>query len=115
MNQRDRLAVAGMSLLLAAVGAVMLLSASGAGQQPPSEPESSVSAVPSSDTSTTYREGIFSHPSSINPLTARTQADRDLVALVFRGLLLQMTQYPAAEWKRAASRSSPRGSCAPST
>jgi peptide/nickel transport system substrate-binding protein len=87
MNRRDRLAVAGMSLLLAAVGAVMLLSASGAGQQPPSEPESSVSAVPSSATSTTYREGIFSHPSSINPLTARTQADRDLVALVFRGLL----------------------------
>lgn len=35
----------------------------------------------------TYREGVIGHPSSINPLTASTQADRDLVALLFRGLL----------------------------
>jgi peptide/nickel transport system substrate-binding protein len=34
----------------------------------------------------TVREGILGRPSSINPLTARNQADRDLVALVFSGL-----------------------------
>ena len=33
-----------------------------------------------------YREGIVGHPSSIDPLTARSQADRDLVSLLFRGL-----------------------------
>ena len=34
-----------------------------------------------------YREGTVGRPSSITPLTARTQADRDLVALVFSGLV----------------------------
>jgi peptide/nickel transport system substrate-binding protein len=34
-----------------------------------------------------YREGVLGHPESISPLTARTQADRDLVALVFAGLV----------------------------
>jgi len=34
-----------------------------------------------------YREGIVGVPASINPLTARTQADRDIVALVFSGLV----------------------------
>ncbi len=34
-----------------------------------------------------YREGVVGHPVSISPLTARTQADRDLVALVFSGLV----------------------------
>ena len=34
-----------------------------------------------------YREGVVGHPSSINPLTPRTQADQDLVALLFRGLV----------------------------
>lgn len=34
-----------------------------------------------------YREGILGLPASINPLTARTQADRDIVALVFSGLV----------------------------
>jgi peptide/nickel transport system substrate-binding protein len=34
-----------------------------------------------------YREGVVGHPVSISPLTARTQADRDLVALLFAGLV----------------------------
>ncbi len=34
-----------------------------------------------------YREGIVGHPTSVSPLTARTQADRDLVALIFSGLV----------------------------
>ena len=34
-----------------------------------------------------YREGVFGRASSISPLTARTRADRDLVGLVFGGLV----------------------------
>jgi peptide/nickel transport system substrate-binding protein len=34
-----------------------------------------------------YREGILGRPGSIDPLTAQSQADRDLVALVFSGLV----------------------------
>jgi peptide/nickel transport system substrate-binding protein len=34
-----------------------------------------------------YREGIVGRPTSISPLTARSQADRDLVALIFSGLV----------------------------
>jgi peptide/nickel transport system substrate-binding protein len=50
-----------------------------------------------------YREGIVGLPASINPLTARTQADRDIVALVFSGLVRHGpngTVLPdlAAEW-----------------
>jgi peptide/nickel transport system substrate-binding protein len=34
-----------------------------------------------------YREGVLGRPVSISPLTSRTQADRDLVALIFSGLV----------------------------
>ena len=34
-----------------------------------------------------YVEGILGRPSSVSPLTAHTQADRDLVALLFPGLV----------------------------
>jgi peptide/nickel transport system substrate-binding protein len=34
-----------------------------------------------------YVEGVLGSPTSVSPLTARTQADRDLVALVFAGLV----------------------------
>ncbi len=34
-----------------------------------------------------YVEGVLGRPSSVSPLTARTQADRDLVALLFPGLV----------------------------
>ncbi len=33
------------------------------------------------------RQGVVSRPYSVTPVTARTQADRDLVALLFRGLV----------------------------
>ena len=35
----------------------------------------------------TYVEGAIGAPVSVSPLTARTQVDRDLVALVFSGLV----------------------------
>jgi peptide/nickel transport system substrate-binding protein len=34
-----------------------------------------------------YIEGVLGSPTSVSPLTARTQADRDLVALIFAGLV----------------------------
>ena len=34
-----------------------------------------------------YREGVLGHPVSVSPFGAKTQADRDLVALVFSGLV----------------------------
>jgi peptide/nickel transport system substrate-binding protein len=82
MNRRDRLAVASLVFLLAIVGAAMVV--------PSGAPEPTAPASPGSATaapSATYREGVVGHPSSIDPLTARTQVDRDLVALLFRGLL----------------------------
>jgi peptide/nickel transport system substrate-binding protein len=76
MNLRDRLALLALAVLLAVVGGAMLL--------PGSADEGSPG--PGRPTAVTYREAIVGHPSSINPLTARTQVDRDLVALLFRGL-----------------------------
>ncbi len=34
-----------------------------------------------------YREGVLGHPVAVSPFGAKTQADRDLVALVFSGLV----------------------------
>jgi peptide/nickel transport system substrate-binding protein len=86
MKGRDRLAVVGLSLLLAAVGGVMLVSFSGSDQ---AQPVSGASASPATsvESAGVYREGVVSHPSSINPLTPQTEADRDVVALLFRGLI----------------------------
>jgi peptide/nickel transport system substrate-binding protein len=48
-----------------------------------------VAPTPSPDPIVTrpYREGVLGRPVSVSPLTARTQADRDLVALIFSGLV----------------------------
>jgi peptide/nickel transport system substrate-binding protein len=50
---------------------------------------SSPSAAPSAPQTDVrpYVEGVLGSPTSVSPLTARTQADRDLVALVFAGLV----------------------------
>jgi len=53
----------------------------------PPAPSISASAGPDPIVSRPYREGVVGHPVSISPLTARTQADRDLVALIFSGLV----------------------------
>jgi peptide/nickel transport system substrate-binding protein len=45
------------------------------------------SASPGPYVSRPYREGVLGQPVSVSPLTARTQADRDLVALIFCGLV----------------------------
>ncbi len=78
MRRRDRFAVGFLLLILVVVAAALVV------PTPASTPGGSVrpavSAAP-------YREGVIGHPSSINPLTARSQVDQDLVALLFRGLV----------------------------
>jgi ABC-type dipeptide transport system, periplasmic component len=54
-------------------------------------PTAATTATPSPTSgpvaSRSYREGVLGRPVSVSPLSARTQADRDLVALVFSGLV----------------------------
>ena len=77
MNRRDRFVITALVAAFAVVGVAMAMPAG----VPLAAPKASLfPSIP-------YREGIVSHPSSITPLTARTQADRDIVALLFRGLL----------------------------
>jgi ABC-type transport system substrate-binding protein len=79
MKARDRVAIGGMLVLLVVIGAALLMPGS-------SKPAAASSPTPALS-ETPYREAILGHPSSINPLTPRSQADRDLIALLFRGLV----------------------------
>jgi peptide/nickel transport system substrate-binding protein len=81
MNRIDHAVIGGLVLLLGVIAVVI-----GAPALMPT------SAVPSPHPSmpvavTPYREGVLGRAVSVNPLAARTQADRDLVALVFEGLV----------------------------
>jgi ABC-type transport system substrate-binding protein len=76
MNRRDRLAVIGLFAALAVAGGALVVRA----------PSGTVQSVPTPGVVGPYREGVVGHPSSVTPLTARSQADQDIVALVFRGL-----------------------------
>ncbi len=86
MTRTDRFVVGTLVLLFTLiaglVGLPSLLPATG----PASSARPSPSG-PGSIESRPYREGIVGHPISISPLTARSQADRDLVALIFSGLV----------------------------
>ena len=81
---RNDTAVVGVLILLLAIIAGMVgipaLQATTASASPTATPTDTVEASP-------YREGVLGHVGSISPLTARTQVDRDLVALVFSGLV----------------------------
>jgi peptide/nickel transport system substrate-binding protein len=52
-----------------------------------SDPSSAAPSTSPEPPDNTIRHGVVGLPTSINLLTARTQADRDLVALVFSGLV----------------------------
>jgi peptide/nickel transport system substrate-binding protein len=84
MNRRDHGIVAGLILVLA-----LVVGALAAPAFAPPAPAASPSPSPSSlaDAARPYREGIIGSASSINPLTAVTAAERDLVALLFEGLV----------------------------
>ena len=83
MTRTDSLVVGTLVVLLALiaglVGVPSLLSTS-ASTGTPSPPVTMPASRP-------YREGVLGHPVSVSPLSARTQADRDMVALVYSGLV----------------------------
>jgi peptide/nickel transport system substrate-binding protein len=80
MNRIDHAVIGGLVLVLALVALAIGVPAFGPSSATPSASPGLVSAVP-------YREGTIGRPVSVSPLGARTQADRDLVALTFSGLV----------------------------
>jgi ABC-type transport system substrate-binding protein len=93
LTQRDRGIVAVLGALLVVLSIAIALpapsidtGATGATPTPSGKP-GGPSSGPSLPPTALYREGTIGRPSSINPLTARTQADRDLAALIFSGLV----------------------------
>ncbi len=88
MTQRDRAIVAALSALFVVLAlALTIPGVAPAGALAGSSRSPDESADASSGPPPIYREGVVSSPSSITPLTARTQADRDLSRLVFSGLV----------------------------
>ncbi|MGH2513652.1 MAG: ABC transporter substrate-binding protein [Candidatus Limnocylindrales bacterium] len=106
MTQRDRGIAAALSALLLVLALALVIPGSSTG--PGSalvnlSPSTSPSVDPAAGNPPVYREGVVGLPSSINPLTARTQADRDLSRLIFSGLVARgpgSTYVPdlAASW-----------------
>ncbi len=80
MNRTDRAVIAALVLVLAV--AVIAIGGPALG---PGRPAASTG--PSARPPDPYREGAIGRPTSVNPLGARSQVDRDLVALVFQGLV----------------------------
>ncbi|MEO8572228.1 MAG: peptide ABC transporter substrate-binding protein [Chloroflexota bacterium] len=80
MNRIDRAVIAGLVL-------VVVLAAVAIGGPAFSPRVRSPSVAPTAPPAAPYREGILGRPTNVNPLASRTQADRDLVALVFSGLV----------------------------
>jgi peptide/nickel transport system substrate-binding protein len=83
VDRRDRAVAGGLALALAVIVAALaapaLLPVTGRG--------SAASPSPSATAAAVYREGLLGRLTSVNPLTARTDADRSIVSLVFSGLL----------------------------
>ena len=79
MNRRDSAIVLALGLLLVVLVAALAM--------PAATPAVTPSPTPSPEPAAVFREGVVGLPTSPTPISARTQADRDLVALVFRGLV----------------------------
>src|SRR5258705_9223655 len=86
MNRIDRVIIAGLVLVLG-LAAFVIGGPALSPLTPGTSAGPSTSAGPGAGAPEPYREGILSRPTNVNPLAARTQADRDLVALVFDGLV----------------------------
>jgi peptide/nickel transport system substrate-binding protein len=82
MGRRDSLFVLVFVFMLAAAGILVAVDATRPAVAPPITPAPTVAPEPR-----LYREGVLGRIGSVSPLTARTQADRDLVALLFAGLV----------------------------
>jgi peptide/nickel transport system substrate-binding protein len=86
MTRLDRFVIGALVLLLALIASLVGLPAVLPAERSPA----SAAPVPSDFgvvESRPYREGMVGRATSVSPLTARSQADRDLVALVFSGLV----------------------------
>jgi peptide/nickel transport system substrate-binding protein len=83
MTRTDSIVVGTLVALLALIAGLVSV--------PSLVPTTAPSAVPSviapSVVARPYREGVLGRPVSVSPLSARTQADRDLVSLVYSGLV----------------------------
>ena len=79
MSRRDGAFVLVLLLVLGVLGAAIVAPAFAPVAVPRPTPTAAPVAI--------HREAVVGRPSSVNPVTARTQADRDLVALLFRGLV----------------------------
>ncbi len=79
MNRRD----GGVVFALLAILAIL----AGAIAVPAFQPAATPAPTPTAAPPLGHVQGVLGRPSSITPLTARTQVDRDLVALLFRGLV----------------------------
>ena len=82
-DRRDRALVGGLVLTLVVLAGLVALPTPPATSATPGDgtPPPSLALIP------TYREGIVGHPESVTPLTARSRADRELVGLIFSGLV----------------------------
>jgi peptide/nickel transport system substrate-binding protein len=81
LRSRDLAVIGGLVVMLVAAGVVSAL-------PPAASPDTgSPSSTPLVTDVRAYREGVLGQPISVNPLAARTQADRDIVGLAFAGLL----------------------------
>ena len=87
MTQRDRAIIAALSVLLIVLALAATIPAATGGPLAVASASPSESSEASAAPPPFYREGVIGSPSSITPLTARTQADRDLSRLVFSGLV----------------------------
>jgi peptide/nickel transport system substrate-binding protein len=85
VNRRDQAVAAFLVVVLVVLGGVLALprqrDAGNGGD------DASPSAEPTAQLPLVFREGVIGSVSSITPVTARTRAERDLVGLVFSGLV----------------------------
>jgi peptide/nickel transport system substrate-binding protein len=79
VSRRDGAFVLVLVLVLGVLGAAIAA--------PGFTPQVALQPTPTPAPLAIHREAVIGLPSSVNPVTARTQADRDLVALLFRGLV----------------------------
>jgi peptide/nickel transport system substrate-binding protein len=82
MTRKDTAVVGALVVLLAIIAGIVGIPALQATTASPD-----ATPTPGYAATRAYREGVLGHPASISPLTAKTQADRDLVALIFSGLV----------------------------
>ena len=82
MTRTDSLVVGTLVALLAVIASIVSVPALLPAAASNASPGATIAPV-----ARAYREGVLGRPVSVSPLSARSQADRDLVALVYAGLV----------------------------